>query len=162
MKSAPASERKCRESALSNPGWAFGVDPHRRERYSLRQARYDALADDISEWAAGRARAGETLSVLDVGCGSGNLLRHLEAKPHFDKLAICATDLLDHRTYGKELYRRFFLGDLTDSYPEIPSNAFDVVVCEQVLEHVANLDRAVDSLARVVKPGGRLVIGIPV
>src|SRR5271169_2726894 len=49
-----------------------------------------------------------------------------------------------------------------DGYPEIPSNAFDLVVCEQVLEHVPNVDRALDTLARVVKPGGRLVIGIPV
>jgi SAM-dependent methyltransferase len=150
------------KTPLLKPGWAFGVDPHRRERYSLRQSRYDALAEDISAWAAVAARAGETLSVLDVGCGPGFLLRHLEAKPHFDRLAISATELSDGLTYRSDLYRRFFLGDLMDDYPEIPSNAYDVVVCEQVLEHVADLGRALDTLVRLVKPGGRLVIGVPV
>ncbi len=159
---APAFRRMRVDGSPSKPAWAFGVDPHRRERYSLRQARYDALAEDLSAWAAAAASAGETLSVLDVSCGQGLLLRHLEAKPHFDKLAFSATDLQNHRTYRKDLYRSFFLGDLMDGYPEIPSNAYDVVVCEQVLEHVANLDHALDTLARVVKPGGRLVIGVPI
>ena len=30
------------------PGHAFGIDPTRPERYSLRQSRYEALASDIS------------------------------------------------------------------------------------------------------------------
>ncbi|HXP72807.1 MAG TPA: methyltransferase domain-containing protein [Stellaceae bacterium] len=170
---AKAAERFPETQGVPALGWtqfkrppkrslAFGVDPHRRERYSLREARYDALAEDVSEWAAIAAQAGETLSVLDAGCGSGLFLRHLEAKPHFDKLVISATDLLYRDTYRRGLYQDFFLGDLMDGYPEIPSNAYDVVVCEQVLEHVADLNRALSTLARIVKPGGRLIIGVPV
>ena len=30
-------------------GMAFGIDPTRKEFFSLRQARYDALADNIAE-----------------------------------------------------------------------------------------------------------------
>src|SRR6185437_3323210 len=56
-------------------GWAFGVDPSRPQRYSLRQSRYDAIAADISDWAAAAAARGERLSVLDVGCAWGVLLR---------------------------------------------------------------------------------------
>src|SRR5437879_4658190 len=51
------------------PRLAFGVDPSRPERYSLRQARYAALAEDISDWAGAAAARGQTLSLLDVGCG---------------------------------------------------------------------------------------------
>lgn len=141
---------------------AYGVDPHRRERYSLRQARYDALARDINDWAADVASTGGTLSVLDVGCGSGLLLRHLEAKPNFGRLEISATDSQENQLWKKFLYREFFLGDLTGGYPQIASGAYDVVVCEQVLEHVKELDRAIDTLERLVKPGGRLVIGVPI
>lgn len=36
--------------------------------------------------------------------------------------------------------------------------AFDVVVCALVLGHVADLDRALDALAAVLRPGGRLLI----
>src|SRR5712671_4190231 len=118
------------------PRLAFGVDPSRPERYSLRQARYAALADDISEWAGTAAARGETLALLDVGCGWGPLLRHLDAKPYFDNIAISAADVADTALYRKDLYRDYFIGDLTRGYPEINSERYDVVVCEQVLEHL--------------------------
>jgi len=144
------------------PRLAFGVDPSRPERYSLRQARYAALADDISEWAGAAARRGDSLSLLDVGCGWGPLLRHLDTKPHFDKLEMSAADVSDTALYRKDVYRGYFIGDLTGGYPEIPSGHYDVVVCEQVLEHLAALDTAIATLVRVLRPGGRLVIGVPI
>ena len=144
------------------PRLAFGVDPSRPERYSLRQARYAALADDISAWAGIAARGGQTLSVLDVGCGWGPLLRHLDTKPHFDNIAISAADVRDTALYRKDIYRDYVIGDLTGGYPEIPSGHYDVVVCEQVLEHLAALDIALATLVRVLRPGGRLIIGVPI
>ena len=63
------------DEALSS-GRAFGIDPTRPERYSLRQSRYEALASDISAWAGEAAARGETLSLLDIGCGWGPLLRY--------------------------------------------------------------------------------------
>jgi 2-polyprenyl-3-methyl-5-hydroxy-6-metoxy-1,4-benzoquinol methylase len=144
------------------PRLAFGVDPSRPERYSLRQARYAALADDISEWAGIAARGGQTLSVLDVGCGWGPLLRHLDTKPHFDHIAISAADVRDTALYRKDIYRDYVIGDLTGGYPEILSGHYDIVVCEQVLEHLAALDTALATLVRVLRPGGRLVIGVPI
>ena len=51
---------------------------------------------------------------------------------------------------------------VTGGYPEIPSGHYDVVVCEQVLEHLAALDIALATLVRVLRSGGRLVIGVPI
>src|SRR5881227_990937 len=99
------------------PGLAFGIDPTRPERYSLRQSRYEALASDISAWAGEAAARGETLSLLDIGCGWGPLLRYLDSKPHFDRLRISATDMReDTALYRKELYQEYVIGDLTDGY----------------------------------------------
>jgi SAM-dependent methyltransferase len=39
--------------------------------------------------------------------------------------------------------------------------AFDVVVCDQVLEHVRDPLRAVDTLRRLMRPGGYLIVGTP-
>src|SRR5260370_36054072 len=95
----------------SMPRQAFGIDPTRRERYSLRQSRYEALAADISAWAGEAAVRDATLSLLDVGCGWGPLLRYLDTKPHFDRLRISATDMRDAALYRKELYEEYVIGD---------------------------------------------------
>jgi SAM-dependent methyltransferase len=146
----------------SAPALAFGVDPTRPERYSLRQARYEALAADISAWAGEAARRGETLSVLDVGCGWGPLLCHLKERPHFGNIALSGADLRDTRMHSQELYRAFFVGDLAAGCLEVVSESYDIVVCEQVLEHLDRLDTALDALVRVLRPGGTLIIGVPI
>jgi SAM-dependent methyltransferase len=141
---------------------ALITDPRRPQPYRLRLSRYAVLAEDISDWAGKAAREGRPLKVLDVGCGWGVLLRHLEITPHFSSVTISATDVTDTVLYKRELYRKYFIADLTGGYPEISSERYDVVVCEQVLEHLDALDTAIATLARLVRPGGRLVIGVPI
>jgi SAM-dependent methyltransferase len=145
-----------------SPRHAFDVDPKRPERYRLRLARYMVLAQDISDWAGEAALTGRALSVLDVGCGWGPLLCQLEDEPYFGNIRISACDITDAKLYKRELYREFFIGDLTGGYPKIASERYDVVVCEQVLEHLDRLDRAIATLVRVTRPGGILVIGVPI
>jgi SAM-dependent methyltransferase len=43
----------------------------------------------------------------------------------------------------------------------VDSAAFDVLLCTQVLEHVADLEHTLSELRRVVRPGGRLVVAVP-
>src|SRR5271170_3803832 len=96
------------------PRHAFGIDPKRPERYRLRLSRYMVLAQDISDWAGAAALAGQTLSVLDVGCGWGPLLCQLEGEPHFADIRLSACDIaVDRGLYKRELYQEFFVGDLT-------------------------------------------------
>src|SRR5947209_705633 len=129
-----------------SPKQVFATDPKRPQRYRLRLARYVVLAQDISAWAGAAAPAGRALSVLDVGCGWGPLLCQLEAEPHFDNLRISGADIADTVIYKRELYREFFAGDLTQGYPEIQSGRYDIVVCEQVLEHLDTLGSALATL----------------
>lgn len=39
--------------------------------------------------------------------------------------------------------------------------SFDTVLCTQVLEHVADLDHVMGEIARVLKPGGALIVSVP-
>lgn len=149
-------------SDFPKPDHAFGVDPLRREAYSLRQSRYEAMSRDISDWAGEAARAGAPLKVLDIGSASGSTLRYLEHKPHFGNIVLHGADLEQRVAYKPEFYREFFVGDLMQGYPEIPAGAYDVVVCEQVLEHLPQLEVAIATLSRVLKPGGRLIVGVPI
>jgi SAM-dependent methyltransferase len=149
------------DRALSPPQ-AIITDPRRPQPYRLRLARYAVLAQDIGAWAAAVDREGRRLAVLDVGCGWGVLLRHLEAMPQFGSIELSATDVSDTALYKRELYRDYFVADLTGGYPELASQSYDVVVCEQVLEHLGEIETALATLARLVRPGGRLVIGVPI
>ena len=141
---------------------AYGVDPRRPERYSLRQARYDALAHDIDALAGAAARAGRRLSVLDIGSGGGATPRHLRARPNFAAIDIDATDVDRQYNVDTSLYRAMFIGDLTKGYPELPSASYDVVICEQVLEHLTELATPMATFGRLLKPGGRAFIGAPI
>src|SRR5258708_956611 len=88
---------------------ALIIDPQRPQPYRLRLARYAVVAQDISDLAGAAAREGRRLAVLDVGCGWGGLLRHLEITRHFASMTISATDLTGSRGYRKELYPAVFL-----------------------------------------------------
>ena len=42
-----------------------------------------------------------------------------------------------------------------------PDNSFDAVLCSEVLEHLPEPTRALDEFARLLKPGGKLIITAP-
>jgi 2-polyprenyl-3-methyl-5-hydroxy-6-metoxy-1,4-benzoquinol methylase len=149
-------------STFPKVGFAYGVDPHRAEYYSLRQARYDALAADIDVWAAEALSNGRKLRLVDVGGASGRLFRHLEPRPHCAAIEISATDIEIGTIYRGERYASIVVDDLMAGNPNTPSNAFDVVVCEQVLEHLPRVDLAIAALERVAKPGGKVCVGVPI
>jgi SAM-dependent methyltransferase len=141
---------------------AYGVDPKRPERFSLRQARYDALAHDIDALAAKASLKGRRLAVLDIGSGGGASPLHLRARPHFRAIDIDATDVDRQYNVDETLYRRLFIGDLTAGYPELASESYDVVICEQVLEHLYELQTPFATIGRLLRPGGRAFIGVPI
>ena len=41
------------------------------------------------------------------------------------------------------------------------NQAFDVVICSEVLEHIPEHQRAMGEIVRVLKPGGTLVVSVP-
>ena len=141
---------------------AFGVDPKRPHRYSLRQARYDALAHDIDKLAAAATRRGRRLAVLDIGAGGGASPLHLRARPNFGTIDLDGADKDREYQVDESLYRQFFIADLTKGCPGLASQSYDVVICEQVLEHLDELQVPMEALGRLVKPGGRAFVGVPI
>ena len=103
--------------------------------------------------------------VLDVGCAYGGFLvaaghagaRELVGVDIDQKLLDLAGLLLSDHQAKAELS----IADITD--PEMPERlgGFDVVFCNDVLEHVVELEEAARNLARLVKTGGRLFLEIP-
>ncbi len=139
---------------------AFGVDPTRRELYSLRQARYQEIGEQVGRLA--QVSAGP-LKLLDVGVWNGVSMRYIERQPGAEKIEFHGIDLKLHNTiYSRDRWASLQQGDLLEGFSHVPSNQFDVVICEQVLEHLPRLETAMATLCRVLKPGGRLIVGVPI
>jgi SAM-dependent methyltransferase len=52
------------------------------------------------------------------------------------------------------------VGDLTDA-PELPSDAFDCVICTQTLHVIYDFRTALATIERVLKPGGVALVTLP-
>lgn len=145
------------------PALAFGVDPTRKERYSLRQARYQAIADTIWELTPAFQQRGERLQLLDVGVWNGVSMRYIEPRDPAGLVEYHGIDLkLQPTIYRPEAWSSLQAGNLLHGFPFLPDNMFDVVICEQVLEHLPEVGGALHTLSRVLKPGGLMILGVPI
>ena len=83
--------------------------------------------------------------VLEVGCGEGDLARALAGRGH-EVVAI------DPRAPAGELFQPVSLEQFTDPGP------FDAVVANRSLHHIHDLEGALDKVARLLGPEGRMVV----
>jgi ubiquinone/menaquinone biosynthesis C-methylase UbiE len=89
---------------------------------------------------------------LDIGCGSSRILRSLS---HVVGLDILMNKVRYMRKYGKPV--------VNGSIFALPfqANSFDCVICSQVIEHIRISMVPFQEMSRVLKPGGRLILGTP-
>jgi ubiquinone/menaquinone biosynthesis C-methylase UbiE len=92
---------------------------------------------------------------LDAGCGDGRYLAALADELPGQRAGVDISEriLETARRRVDADFRRANLEALPFAGEE-----FDVVLCSQVIEHVLDADLAVAELARVLRPGGALVI----
>jgi SAM-dependent methyltransferase len=91
--------------------------------------------------------------VLDVGCGTGDLTERLRRELGADVVAVDQSERMVELTRGRGIDAR--VADVQEL--PFPDGSFDAVVAAWVLFHVPEVPRALDELARVLRPGGRLV-----
>jgi SAM-dependent methyltransferase len=100
--------------------------------------------------------AGEGMRVLDVGCGTGATLKALSALGTVVGIDRSAEALRYCRQRGS---KRLALGK-GEELP-IASECIDVVLALDLLEHIEDDGGAARELARVLRPGGVLVVTVP-
>jgi 2-polyprenyl-3-methyl-5-hydroxy-6-metoxy-1,4-benzoquinol methylase len=137
----------------------YGSTP--KETSSLQKGvRANRILRRLWHWYCGQY-LGEVLDkargvVLDVGCGTGDLLEELKKKGcdvhgvelNSESVNICKERGLDVRCENFD----------TLSFPD---QMFDTVILWHVIEHLASPQRALEKIRRVLKPGGRLYVYCP-
>jgi SAM-dependent methyltransferase len=94
-------------------------------------------------------------TVLDAGCGTGRYSTMLAGRGH-EVIGVDQSGAMLDIARKKLPSADFREGDLT-ALP-LPDRSVDAVLCALTLVHVPDLARALREFARVMRPGGRLVI----
>jgi SAM-dependent methyltransferase len=97
--------------------------------------------------------------ILDFGCGAGNTVRKLLDSGYINAVGYDVTDgpsLLGH-------HRADFIttGSLFDLRLPYPNDSFDLILSEEVFEHVMDQVRVFSELHRITRVGGHGVHSIP-
>jgi SAM-dependent methyltransferase len=112
---------------------------------------YHKLIDELELDLVRRYGAGK--DVFEAGCGTGLLLREAAGVARSAVgLDLSRGMLAPARARGLTVVQ----GSLTDV--PLPSASFDLVYSMKVLAHVPPIERAVAELARLVRPGGHLLL----
>jgi ubiquinone/menaquinone biosynthesis C-methylase UbiE len=91
-------------------------------------------------------------STLDIGCGSSRIVQTLPG--------VVGMDLGMHKLrWLRAPGRHLVQGSLT----QLPfaDQAFDTVICSEVIEHIPRSQVHLGELVRVIAPGGLLILGTP-
>ncbi|XOB46583.1 MAG: class I SAM-dependent methyltransferase [Candidatus Nealsonbacteria bacterium] len=98
---------------------------------------------------------------LDVGCAEGNAsLRHAESAG-IKKENIFGLDIDDkYLEIAKEKFKVFKVDFEKDSFP-FEDNYFDLILVDQVFEHIKNISNLSKEISRVLKPNGYLIVLTP-
>ena len=95
------------------------------------------------------------LTVLDVGCGGGFMSEAMAGRgamvTGIDPAAAAIRIAADHAAETGSGIRYLVAGG--EAIP-LPDASTDIVVCVDVLEHVNDLNKVINEIARVLKPGG--------
>lgn len=94
-------------------------------------------------------------SVVDVGCGTGALLRRIRAA-HPSLARMTGVDFVIDPALSDDGIE--YIAEKVETLP-FPDNAFDTVICTHVIEHIVDYRTAIAELRRVARR--RLIIVVP-
>src|SRR5215213_8399151 len=125
-------------------------------------ASYDAdenLTRDLDGQVLQEALAGKRFqSILEIGCGTGKntaFLIEVGASVHTLDFSAGMIEKAQEKVQARNM--RFSIADLTQAWPG-EDQAYDLLVCSLVLEHIEDLSFIFREAARVLAPNGRFLI----
>jgi len=146
--------------------------PEAKREYDAWHARHEVDAEADAPWHSlvrSHLRPEIDLAgrrILEIGCGRGGFSCWLAGRPRPPRDLVAADFSETAVAKGREFARRKGLDNITWRVADIQQlpfadDTFDTVISCETIEHVPDPARAVRELARVLKPGGRLLLTTP-
>nr|WP_321266218.1 class I SAM-dependent methyltransferase [uncultured Sulfurimonas sp.] len=100
-------------------------------------------------------------NILEIGAGAGDTL--LYAKEHGFAKNIYGVELckIENSNQGNKIFSNFIIGNIETMDLPFENSQFDVIICGDVLEHLINPSKTLESLKKYLKPNGALIASIP-
>lgn len=140
-------ELPLRQAEHGYADWAESYDDPGNDTIALEEPVVRSLLDEFPEGL-----------VLDAACGTGRHAGYLAAAGH-EVIGVDASEEMLRRARAKHPRLDFRRGELA-ALP-VADDAVSAAVCALALSHLPELTTAVGELARVLRPGGQLVISNP-
>lgn len=152
--------------------------------YRSRLAKYVHMAQVVMDEVE---RLGGRVRLLDCGSGKGRLTWYCRAPRKWNGRAVSMysrsrrvpvdqgreeiferidwygldVDFKRMRQANEQGCYRMTMGDLDVGLP-YDDDVFDIVVSSHVLEHIQHPERGIEEMRRVLRPGGMIVVGVPI
>jgi ubiquinone/menaquinone biosynthesis C-methylase UbiE len=153
---------------MKKPFQKLFADPSKIEYWESVYDRQDFYGDCIRQrmskalsWLDG-LRLSENSSILDAGCGAGRLAHeaakrgyHVFGMDYSYGMLVKASSFCNREDRHNV---KPFQGDI-ESVP-LQDSSFDVIICLGVISYLKSEEEALLELARILKPGGVLVLSI--
>jgi 2-polyprenyl-3-methyl-5-hydroxy-6-metoxy-1,4-benzoquinol methylase len=97
--------------------------------------------------------------VLELGCGEGAFAATVKQRTAAEVWGIEFN--ADAARQAAAVLDRVLVGDADGQIAELPDSYFDVVICNDVLEHLVNPVVTLQTLRQKMQPGGVVVASIP-
>lgn len=93
------------------------------------------------------------LNMLDVGCGNGKLTLEFIKRNRFN-IKVYGIDMLGKNMIEKNI--NYIMHDFTQKFP-FENRFFDIIVTNQVIEHILDKDHFLDECFRILKKNGLFI-----
>jgi len=127
------------------------------ESYDSKHWWYCARRDILRDYLARMADLPKDAHILEIGCGTGHNLVMLSEFGHVDAIEI---DEIARGIASQRLGRPVGSAPLPE-LDGIQEGAYDLIAVLDVIEHIDRDVDALKSMARRLKPGGKILITVP-